>query len=91
MNTLKFEGISSDKIRSDILAIDALHFGDKNIPITDQYTVKFILRELNKVCVGYASTLDKPISTGKWGCGVFNGDNDLKFLLQWIAYSVSGN
>ena len=25
-----------------------------------------------------------------WGCGVFNGDKVLKFLIQWIAASVVG-
>ena len=34
----------------------------------------------NEVCV----------STGKWGCGVFNGDVTLKVLQQWAAASVAG-
>lgn len=25
--------------------------------------------------------------TGNWGCGVFNGNPELKFLIQWIAVS----
>ena len=28
--------------------------------------------------------------TGNWGCGVFNGDIRLKFIIQWIACSLSG-
>lgn len=28
-----------------------------------------------------------PISTGKWGCGGYGGDEVLKFLIQWIAAS----
>jgi len=28
-----------------------------------------------------------PICTGKWGCGAFKGEEDLKFMIQWIACS----
>ena len=31
-----------------------------------------------------------PVATGKWGCGAFGGDPLLKFLIQWIAVSVTG-
>lgn len=41
--------------------------------------------ELRKAFIGFqgppgldAST---PISTGRWGCGAFNGDTELKFLI----------
>lgn len=30
------------------------------------------------------------ISIGNWGCGVYNGIFQLKFLEQWIAASFSG-
>ncbi|PFH37805.1 poly(ADP-ribose) glycohydrolase [Besnoitia besnoiti] len=29
----------------------------------------------------------RPFATGNWGCGVFKGDPQLKFLLQWLAAS----
>jgi poly(ADP-ribose) glycohydrolase len=32
----------------------------------------------------------KPISTGRWGCGVFKGDSQLKFLIQLMAASRAG-
>ena len=32
----------------------------------------------------------KTISTGNWGCGVFGGSHELKFLQQWIAASFAG-
>ena len=31
------------------------------------------------------------IATGNWGCGVFRGDFELKFLLQWIACSLTND
>ena len=34
--------------------------------------------------------MSRPISTGKWGCGAFSGDPQLKFLQQWMAVSVLG-
>lgn len=27
------------------------------------------------------------VCTGKWGCGAFKGDEELKFLIQWVAVS----
>ena len=32
----------------------------------------------------------KSIGTGNWGCGVFGGDHELKFLQQWVAASFAG-
>lgn len=31
----------------------------------------------------------RAIATGNWGCGAFGGHLQLKFVLQWIAASVS--
>ena len=31
----------------------------------------------------------KRIATGRWGCGAFNGDSPLKFIIQWIAASAN--
>jgi len=28
--------------------------------------------------------------TGNWGCGVFQGNHQLKFMIQWIAGSLAG-
>ena len=28
--------------------------------------------------------------TGGWGCGAYNGDFDLKVMIQWIAASMAG-
>lgn len=48
-----------------------------------------ILRELNKCRSGF-SLYDEElkISTGNWGCGVFKGDVQLKFVIQWISASI---
>ncbi|CBZ52721.1 hypothetical protein NCLIV_025100 [Neospora caninum Liverpool] len=32
----------------------------------------------------------RPFATGNWGCGVFKGDPQLKFLLQWLGASLAG-
>lgn len=31
---------------------------------------------------------DMGVCTGRWGCGVFKGDQYLKFMIQWIACSL---
>lgn len=30
---------------------------------------------------------EKPISTGNWGSGAFDGNLEYKFLIQWLAAS----
>ncbi|KAG0025334.1 hypothetical protein BGZ81_007233 [Podila clonocystis] len=38
---------------------------------------------------GTVPTVPRAIATGNWGCGAFGGHLQLKFVLQWIAASVS--
>ena len=48
-----------------------------------------MIREINKAFLGFGHDKKKDkILTGKWGCGIFNGDVQLKFLIQWIAASL---
>lgn len=52
--------------------------------------------KLNKAYVGFMgdSKIEdkkedtKLVSTGRWGCGAFNGNSELKFIIQWIAASL---
>ena len=48
-------------------------------------------REIVKASVGFNIQEDseKMIATGKWGCGAFNGDTYLKFMIQWLAGSFN--
>lgn len=99
--SIKFAGPASPgEVRKDFIAIDALNFnlkmsdfgGLKHSP-AEQFTPKCILRELNKALIGFTLPEDsrfKAIATGKWGCGVFHGDNHLKFVIQWLASSAAG-
>lgn len=57
-----------------------------------------MLRELNKAFIGFkgdsyedAKSEDHSmkVTTGRWGCGAYNGNAELKFALQWIAASVN--
>jgi poly(ADP-ribose) glycohydrolase len=83
--------------RKDFFAIDALKYTSKDSNEDDlkrtQYRMKNVLRDLNKALIGFtlpADTKFSLISTGKWGCGAFGGDPQLKFLQQWMAISVLG-
>lgn len=78
-----------------VVAIDALELGhDKE----RQYNLESIKRELLKATLGFQGDpfenrmLGKraAVATGKWGCVIFGGDNELKTLLQWIAASYAG-
>lgn len=67
-----------------VLCLDALQFKDPS----DQFRKENILRELNKAYIGFQSSpKNLKIITGKWGCGVFKGHPQLKFLIQWLACS----
>ncbi|XP_053728076.1 poly(ADP-ribose) glycohydrolase [Synchiropus splendidus] len=73
-----------------IVAIDALNYGKRQ----DQFTMESITRELNKAFCGFKASrydrYDEPdIATGKWGCGAFNGDAQLKALIQLMAAAVA--
>lgn len=70
-----------------IVAMDAEDFRKREYA---QYQPKSILRELNKALLAFSASnapAHFPIVTGNWGCGVFKGDPQLKFLIQWLAAS----
>ncbi|CAF1117543.1 unnamed protein product [Rotaria sp. Silwood1] len=73
---------------SHLVAIDAVYFRDRSA----QYNMKYVKRDLIKAFAGFhtqGQTSDHafPIATGNWGCGVFNGDKQLKAIIQLIAAS----
>ncbi|CAF0836933.1 unnamed protein product [Brachionus calyciflorus] len=85
-----------NRILTDVLAIDALCFRNSK----DQFNKKKIDREIQKCLAGFSAYLknDKEkdvvkipcIATGNWGCGAFNGNIELKFLIQLIAATEAG-
>jgi poly(ADP-ribose) glycohydrolase len=70
----------------ELLALDALHFIDRRT----QFSSQMITRELKKAYCGFKQdneyqSVNQKIATGNWGCGAFNGDIQLKFLIQLMA------
>lgn len=88
------ELISVDEYKrndSIISAIDAIYYkGNENI----QYDKAQILRELNKAYIGFDADsneiIKRGVITGRWGCGAFAGNDQLKFIIQWLAASALG-
>ncbi len=89
---------SEGTVMCSLVAIDALAFHTKHDIEAAQYQESYILRELNKAYCGFyckdsnvewSATKYPSVATGNWGCGVFNGNIQLKFLIQWIAASLS--
>jgi poly(ADP-ribose) glycohydrolase len=64
----------------DVIAIDALtykHFTNS-------------VRDLKKCYVGFKAVDADKITTGRWGCGVFGGDKQHKFLQQLMVAQMLG-
>ncbi|KAM7368544.1 hypothetical protein PAMP_012878 [Pampus punctatissimus] len=68
------------RLQRQILAIDALHFKHRR----EQYNMINVTRELNKAYCGFRGN-GPDVATGKWGCGAFNGDPQLKAVIQLMA------
>ena len=84
---LKFGEKSMDMTNfGGLLLVDALDFRKPGAP--KQWSEEGIGRELTKLHAGFqlCSPSDS-ISTSHWGCGVFDGNKNLKFLLQLMAAS----
>lgn len=89
---------------SHIVALDAIRLGPAEQKSLTQFNGRALERELRK-CLAAVSrwpheqeaedVAGKPrealraFATGKWGCGVFGGDPQLKAVLQWMAASVA--
>ncbi|KAG4089489.1 hypothetical protein H8356DRAFT_1280291 [Neocallimastix lanati (nom. inval.)] len=77
---------------TEIVALDAGYYSSSYKKYI-QFSEKETKREMNKLYAGFKenefSILKKGsyIATGNWGCGVFNGDIELKSLLQIIVAS----
>jgi hypothetical protein len=75
-----------------IVGIDATDYGSARVE--RQYTRGHVRRDLVKAYAGFAYPEAHegghcwPVATGNWGCGVFRGDRELKFLIQWLAASL---
>lgn len=76
----------SQPIMTNVVAIDALNFGNK--PAT-QYNKRAINRELTKAYAGFNQEGYTHIRTGNWGSGAFGGDNRLKLIIQLLACTVA--
>eukprot|EP01083_Nonionella_stella_P215738 776197_1 len=79
-----------------IVAFDAINY---RYSPDDQFTQSNMRRELIKAYSAFSiPPSDLPlvmdeygyysVATGNWGCGAFNGDIQLKFMIQWIAASL---
>ncbi len=88
------DGLKEDKdfIKREFLALDALHFRNPKDQI-GQLRKNMVDREVRKAVAGFwaeAAAAKSSIATGRWGCGAFHGNAQLKFVIQWIAASICG-
>ncbi|KAM3140813.1 hypothetical protein pb186bvf_007040 [Paramecium bursaria] len=79
----KFANLNKEQKTLKFICIDAVNYSEQKSSQYDSYQ-----REILKARVGFSKC--EKICTGKWGCGVFQGDWQLKLVIQWIAASKSG-
>ncbi|KAI8607887.1 hypothetical protein BC830DRAFT_1174897 [Chytriomyces sp. MP71] len=79
--------------KREFVAIDASQF--RRGSTDTQFEESCIMRELNKAYCGFLVSHQSPfespapIATGNWGCGAFNGNGELKALIQIMAASAA--
>ncbi|CAB3977379.1 poly(ADP-ribose) glycohydrolase-like [Paramuricea clavata] len=78
------------RLHTEVVAIDA----KPRIGYVAQFSPGHIKRELEKAFIGFLSRETAAehlpaVATGKWGCGAFNGDPQLKSLIQIMAASAA--
>jgi len=91
-NYLRFD--KWNRKSTEIVALDATHY-PPSLRKYIQYSTKDTIREMNKLYAGFKtnelSNLQKNsyIATGNWGCGAYNGELELKSLLQVMVASIA--
>lgn len=91
-STLRFgAAVSPPRLcRGALLVVDALDF---RYDAVEESSAAAVYRELVKLVGGLAcpALMSLPdVAGGNWGCGVFGGDYELKFLIQWAACGTAG-
>ncbi|KAJ3346180.1 hypothetical protein HDU83_003315 [Entophlyctis luteolus] len=100
-STFKILGAAVDDTKCDakgrrlteFVALDATYFS-RNVAHL-QFSERSILRELNKAYAAFLPSHQSPfpqvvpVATGNWGCGAFNGNPELKALIQIMAASAA--
>lgn len=81
--------------RHRLIAIDASAKKDSTLNNVDNTTYQQIInRDIYKALAGFNLInrdwgFEKSLATGNWGCGVYGGIPELKFIEQWIAASFA--
>ena len=84
---LEYAGNYIGSSKQRIIMMDAIDYrnrpGDQNLKSTKGI-------EIQKAMNGFSlAGSGATIATGHWGCGAFKGNPKLKFMIQWLAASLS--
>lgn len=80
---------TQNKDLQKIIIVDAIDYRNTQL---NQYAKQNKENELYKIINGYKLIgSNNIISTGHWGCGAFKGNPNLKFMIQWLACSLTKN
>lgn len=87
-----FDDVYGKDHPTDVVVFDAIGYNSPE-DARRQFTVEDTKRELVKVAAAFSYVSGSPkkdITTGRWGCGAFNGNVAWKFLIQLVVASAVG-
>ncbi|KAA6401416.1 MAG: putative cathepsin B4 cysteine protease [Streblomastix strix] len=77
-------------VQSIVRELNKAFVGFSFVQVENEDKSKQIKEKENKVRDDSDQVRNGVLATGHWGCGAFNGDKFLKFVIQWIAASEAG-
>jgi len=95
----QFVNETTDFCSDGVLNTHLVAFDARPVPQNDpglQFNEDWIFRDLIKLYAALSIDISSSenrlvdFATGNWGCGVFHGDPQLKFILQWMICSFVG-
>ncbi|CAD8105991.1 unnamed protein product [Paramecium sonneborni] len=88
-----YENSFKQKIQEDLnsffnmIAIDAQPFNGNKVQFQQENLQRELLKCYSGFCLALKCSPENEISTGRWGCGIFGGNQYLKIIIQMSCFA----